>query len=177
MKDITANPARNKALGFARRGFAVLPLYGIENGKCVCDKPACHSPGKHPLTHLTPHSLKDATTDTEIICEWFDEWPNANYGVLTDRLPTIDVDPRHGGDKSWRKLIRAELRQAGAANTSYAAQPKSRRHVPSLRAASTLRASADISSAQAHCTRAASVTFFIETVGRKRHRSHRCRRG
>jgi hypothetical protein len=106
MKDITANPARNKALGFARRGFAVLPLYGIENGKCMCDKPACHSPGKHPLTHLTPHGLKDATTDTEIICEWFDEWPDANYGVLTDRLPTIDIDPRNGGNEAWRKLIR-----------------------------------------------------------------------
>jgi hypothetical protein len=106
MADIAPNPARNKALGFARRGFAVLPLYGIKNGKCLCGTPSCSSPGKHPLSSLVPHGLKDATTDPEFISEWFDEWPSANYGVLTDQLPTIDIDPRNGGNEAWRKLIR-----------------------------------------------------------------------
>jgi hypothetical protein len=105
MRDLHANPARGKALGFAKRGFAVLPLYGVENGKCACGKAGCGSAGKHPLASLVPHGLKDATSDPEIISEWFDEYPAANYGVLTDLLPTVDIDPRHGGNEAWRKLI------------------------------------------------------------------------
>ena len=106
MGNIDANPARGKALGFARRGFAVLPVWGIESGKCACGRPTCESPGKHPIGVLVPHGLSDSTTDTDIVSEWFDEYPAANYGVVTDNLPTIDIDPRNGGDKAWRELLR-----------------------------------------------------------------------
>lgn len=100
------NPARGKALGFAVRSYAVLPVWGIEDGACECGRPACESPGKHPIGTLVPHGLSDATTDDKIISEWFDEYPNMNYGVSTDNLPTIDIDPRNGGDKAWRELLR-----------------------------------------------------------------------
>ena len=103
---IAGNPARNKALGFAKRGFPVIPVWGVEGGTCDCGRPACESPGKHPIGVLVPHGLRDATTDTDIISEWFDEHPNANYGVSTDQLPTIDIDPRNGGDEAWKKLLR-----------------------------------------------------------------------
>ena len=40
------------------------------------------------------------------IKRWFAEQPFINYGVCTDTLPTVDIDPRHGGDKAWLKLVR-----------------------------------------------------------------------
>jgi Bifunctional DNA primase/polymerase, N-terminal len=36
----------------------------------------------------------------------FAEVPHLNYGVRTDTLPTIDIDPRNGGDKAWLELIK-----------------------------------------------------------------------
>jgi hypothetical protein len=95
--------ARRKALAFAKRGYMVLPLHGIYNNRCTCGDVQCCSPGKHPRTR---HGAKDATTDLEIISEWFDEHPDSNYGVTTDTLPTVDIDPRNGGDKAWLKLVK-----------------------------------------------------------------------
>jgi hypothetical protein len=106
MADITANPARNKALAFARYGHGVLLLHGIYKGRCTCGDAMCPSAGKHPRASRVPHGVKDATTDPEIISEWFDEFPDSNFGVCTDQLPTIDIDPRNGGNEAWRKLIR-----------------------------------------------------------------------
>src|SRR5262249_2076932 len=57
----------------------------------------------HPRSR---HGAKDATSDPEIISEWFDEHPDSNYGVRTDLLPTVDIDPRNGGDKAWLKLVK-----------------------------------------------------------------------
>jgi len=38
--------------------------------------------------------------------EWLDRWPGADWAVLTgrSRLLLLDVDPRHGGDRSLRQL-------------------------------------------------------------------------
>jgi hypothetical protein len=97
------------ALSFARRGHAVLLLHGIieRNGKlsCTCGKDACDSPGKHPH-HACPNGVHSATTDEEIIKGWFAKYPNANYGISTETLPTIDIDPRNGGREAWLNLIR-----------------------------------------------------------------------
>jgi putative DNA primase/helicase len=95
--------ARRKALAFAKRGYKVLPLHGIYNDRCTCGDVQCCSAGKHPRTR---HGAKDATTDPEIISEWFDEHPDSNYGVCTDTLPTLDIDPRNSGDKAWQKLVK-----------------------------------------------------------------------
>jgi len=95
--------ARGKALAFAKRGYAVLPLHGISNSRCTCGDVSCASPGKHPRIL---HGVKDATTDPDLISEWFDEHPRTNYGVCTDLLPTIDIDPRNGGDRAWRELVK-----------------------------------------------------------------------
>jgi bifunctional DNA primase/polymerase-like protein/primase-like protein len=95
--------ARRKALAFAKRGYAVLPLHGIYDSRCTCGDAKCSSPGKHPRIL---HGVKDATTDPEFVSEWFDEHPDSNYGVCTDLLPTVDIDPRNGGDKAWRELVK-----------------------------------------------------------------------
>jgi hypothetical protein len=103
--NVYVNPARNKALGLGRRGHAILPVWGTDGSKCACGRPGCESAGKHPIGPLVPHGLTEATTDGGIISEWFDEYPDMNYGIVTDNLPTIDIDPRNGGDVAWKKLV------------------------------------------------------------------------
>lgn len=72
---------------------------------CTCGDAMCSSPGKHPHARMARHGLKDATTDVGVIKTWFAEHYWLNYGIVTDTLPTIDIDPRNGGDKAWRELL------------------------------------------------------------------------
>ena len=99
------NEARSRALAFASRNYPVLPLWGIEDAQCACGNSQCRSPGKHPHP-LAPHGRDNAVTNVATVESWFDEAPNLNYGLCTDTLPTIDIDPRNGGDRAWLKLIR-----------------------------------------------------------------------
>jgi hypothetical protein len=69
------------AVGYAERGYEVLPL----NGK----------------TPLTSRGFYDATTDPEVIRSWWSRWPDANVGCRPPEDTIIfDVDPRNGGDLS-----------------------------------------------------------------------------
>jgi hypothetical protein len=99
------------ALAFARRGHAVLPLTWpvAVNGRlrCSCRRAAdCNSPAKHPYGRLVPNGLLAATTDETVIRQWFADEPQANLGVVTDKLIVLDIDPRHGGDTSLATLER-----------------------------------------------------------------------
>ena len=99
------------AIAFARHGHPVLPLtWPIKvNGRlvCSCRKAAdCVSPAKHPLARLVSRGLLDASTDETVIRRWFTNEPNANLGVVTDKLIVLDIDPRHDGDGSLAELER-----------------------------------------------------------------------
>jgi len=99
------NPCEPAALDYAARGWPVLPLHSILDGRCTCDKLDCDSPAKHPWT---PHGLKDATTDPSTIASWWRTKPNANVGMVTGTPSgriVIDVDPRHGGDVGLEDLL------------------------------------------------------------------------
>jgi putative DNA primase/helicase len=79
------------ALGYARKGYPVFPWH------VVGDK-------KVPLIKDWPNA---ATTDEKKIREWWTKWPEAGIGVPTgDSLGrfALDIDPRHGGDKSLAVL-------------------------------------------------------------------------
>ena len=94
------------ALRAAGRDWPILPLYGVENGKCACPNPYCDHPGKHPLT---AHGIKDATTDLGTIRRWWRKNPGANIGITTGRksgLVVFDIDTTHGGLESLEKLKR-----------------------------------------------------------------------
>jgi Bifunctional DNA primase/polymerase, N-terminal/Primase C terminal 1 (PriCT-1) len=103
---------RQAALWWASGGFKVLPLHAVtDDGTCTCgwvpdpEKPNEKRPiGKHPFGEFAHNGLKDATTDPAIVRAWFDERYWINYGVVTDGLLVIDVDPRNGGDKTWAEL-------------------------------------------------------------------------
>ena len=69
------------ALHYASCGIEVLP---VKAGT------------KEPLTQ---HGFHDATTDEEVIREWWARWPTANVGGRPRGLGLVlDVDPRNGGD-------------------------------------------------------------------------------
>jgi Bifunctional DNA primase/polymerase, N-terminal len=99
------NEVMAKALAFAKRGYAVLPLHGIceRDGKlcCTCGDALCTSPGKHPFSRFAPHSVDSATTDRDVIRTWFATHAWLNYGVSTDKFTVIDIDPRNGGAAAW----------------------------------------------------------------------------
>jgi hypothetical protein len=68
------------AVRYAARGWPVLPLHSIRDGRCTCGNADCGSAGKHPRT---AHGCKDGWTDSDIIRGWWSRWPDANIGVCT----------------------------------------------------------------------------------------------
>jgi hypothetical protein len=78
-------------LGYARRGWPMVPIHGVVDGRCTCGDAGCGSPAKHPLTR---HGLSDASTDPDVITGWARRWHRCNWagrtGVVAD---VLDVDP------------------------------------------------------------------------------------
>lgn len=93
------------ALTYARYGWHVFPVYGVEDGHCACGQD-CKSPAKHPLTK---HGLQDATRDESTIRKWWARWPNANVGINcgASSLAVVDVDTKGDvpGMENWRELV------------------------------------------------------------------------
>jgi Bifunctional DNA primase/polymerase, N-terminal len=74
------------ALDYAVRGWPVLPI-AVR--------------GKVPIT---AHGLKDATTDLDVIREWWSRTPNANVGIRTDEFVVVDCDGPIG-KRNWLDFI------------------------------------------------------------------------
>jgi Bifunctional DNA primase/polymerase, N-terminal/Primase C terminal 1 (PriCT-1) len=98
------------AMEYSRLGLAVLPLhYPVRHQDgmtCSCGRANCNSPAKHPVGHLVPNGLKNATTDHDVVERWFRNQP-WNVAIVTGKMSGIfglDVDPRHGGDNSIAAL-------------------------------------------------------------------------
>lgn len=92
---------------YAKRGFYVFPCHTIEDGKCTCGK-TCSSPGKHPVANLAGHGVNDATTDLQIIDQWWSMFPDANIGLATGMASgviVVDIDPDKGGEDAWQNLL------------------------------------------------------------------------
>lgn len=99
----------DRALFYARRGFAVFPLFTVEDGACSCGKRGCGSPGKHPIGSLVPRGVLEATTDEATIGQWWAVYPDANIGIGTgdvSRIVVLDVDAGHGGADTLDNLVR-----------------------------------------------------------------------
>ena len=91
------------ALSYAARGFYIFPCHTPVNGVCDCRKP-CSSPGKHPRTM---NGLNGASIDPEQIRSWWSMWPSSNIAIATGAKSgfiVLDVDPKHGGAESIKKL-------------------------------------------------------------------------
>ena len=82
------------ALSYARLAWAVLPV---------------QPKGKAPLGKLVPRGFLNATTDSNILQQWWATEPDANVGIRTGAVSglfVLDIDPRNGGDQSLAKLER-----------------------------------------------------------------------
>ena len=93
-------------LDYLCRGWPVLPIHSVRDGRCSCGRGTCPSIGKHPRT---AHGLKNATRDEAQIREWWAQWPDANVGIITgiqSWLVVLDIDPRNGGEDSLEALER-----------------------------------------------------------------------
>jgi hypothetical protein len=91
-------PLAAAAVAYAGLGYRVLPLHhplpgsGTQEStmRCSCRDPACGAIGKHPLT---PHGLKDASSDPGQLARWWRRWPYANIGLVTGELADVlDID-------------------------------------------------------------------------------------
>ena len=85
------------ALAYADLGWPVFPCHSIVKQKCTCSSTKCSHPGKHPRTN---NGFKDASTDPNVIKEWWHKWPNANVAVITGSvsgLAVLDIDVKSGG--------------------------------------------------------------------------------
>lgn len=92
------------ALGYARRGWHVFPIFEPITSGCSCSRRVCGDIGKHPRTD---HGLKEATTDQAQIRAWWDKWPAANVGIrtgATSGLFVVDVDAGKNGAESLAAL-------------------------------------------------------------------------
>ena len=55
---------------------------------------------------MTEHGMLDATCDPEQIRAWWTARPAANIGMRPpESVAVIDVDPRNGGEDSWKALL------------------------------------------------------------------------
>ena len=100
----SANDNLHAALGYAGRGWHVLPCHSIQDGRCTCGNPECSSPGKHPRTRT---GLKESTVDEATIRRWWTEWPDANVAIRTGSesgIVVLDVDKDHDGFESLERL-------------------------------------------------------------------------
>jgi putative DNA primase/helicase len=95
------------ALHYAKLGWKVFPVWWVKDGKCACGEADCENPGKHPLGKLAPNGRNSATRDQITILKWWKKFPAANIGIATGKesgLVVVDVDPRHGGNESKKKM-------------------------------------------------------------------------
>jgi hypothetical protein len=88
MEDLVA-----AALEYAGRWrWRVIPLHTNHAGRCTCGRASCHTPAKHPRLKGWP---AQATTDPQVIAQWWSWWPEANVGIATGAgllVPDIDGD-------------------------------------------------------------------------------------
>lgn len=97
--------AADAAAGYLRRGWVVLPMHTATAGAgCTCPAgSSCGSPGKHPRLRWPAGAAPPTAHDVR---GWWRRWPAAGVGILTGAsgLLVVDVDPRHGGDETLRRV-------------------------------------------------------------------------
>jgi hypothetical protein len=114
--NIMANILLAAALEYAKRGWFVFPVHGIDAaGQCTCGI-ECDTPGKHPRTN---NGVKDASADADQIRAWWTKWPDANVAVATgsaSNLVVLDLDIKPG--KDGRAALRVLEAQHGPLPTT-----------------------------------------------------------
>ncbi len=95
------------ALGYAHRGWSVVPVHTAAAGRCSCGRADCPAPGKHPRIRWEP-AMHEPATPAEVAAVW-ERWPDANVAVVTGSVSgvaVLDVDPRSDGVEALERLER-----------------------------------------------------------------------
>lgn len=104
------SPQGRAALGYASRGWHVLPCGG-ESGKIP----------------LTQHGVHEAATDRHEVARWWQRWPSANIGVATGSRSgfwALDID----GAEGWATLGEIEREHGPMPQTVVQETPKGGLH-------------------------------------------------
>lgn len=104
------DPVQAAAYFVQSLGFTAFPVWGSENGKCLCGDPhdgtrkhGSDNIGKHPRT---AHGFKDATADLSMIRTFLSNPGTPNYGLNPPAdVLAIDVDGTEG-IAHWTELQR-----------------------------------------------------------------------
>lgn len=107
------------ALGYADHGWPVFPL---EPGE------------KRPHGRLAPHGFHDASTDPDVIRQWWETEPEANVGIAcTNGLLVLDVDGEDGAKAiKDRHLPATPIVQTGRGEHRYFRAPEDARGVNAM---------------------------------------------
>lgn len=134
---LARNALLEAALGYANRGWAVVPVWWPDASKptgCGCYDPGyershtCSKPGKHPIGQLVPHGVKGAARDAAVIAEWWRHFPEANVGIAcgaASGFDVLDVD----GDEGKATLAGLEREHGSVPTTIEAITGGGGRHV------------------------------------------------
>jgi hypothetical protein len=91
------------AQDYRARGWPVHPLHSWTGDRCSCGRPDCTSPAKHPRLR---HGLNEATTDADVIRDWWEREPQANIGLATGvAFDVLDIDGPVDGTTELARLV------------------------------------------------------------------------
>lgn len=104
---VSSSAVARAALADAARGWAVVPVHTVVDGRCSCGRVGCPSPAKHPRVRW--QRFEQARPGATQVEAWWRRWPDANVGIVTGGVSgvvVLDVDRRHGGEESLAELER-----------------------------------------------------------------------
>lgn len=130
-EDVRRRGLLEAALGYAKRGFQVIPVRWLDDGgACSCHQGAsCTSVGKHPVHDDWPNV---ATADIETVESWWrpspaenlpaEWWPRANVGIVTGSGSgtfVLDVDLKRDehGKTGEDTLVKLEVKHGNLPET------------------------------------------------------------
>ena len=90
MNQLSEKPFKKieQALKYLEMGYSVIPLHGVNSGRCTCGKQDCKSTGKHPNLTTWQKYQKERATKEEIE-QWF--LSDNNVGIVTGKISGITV--------------------------------------------------------------------------------------
>jgi hypothetical protein len=83
-------------------GFRIITLHKVVDGECQCGYPDCENQYRHPKAKNYQHSPRWDEEQLRNLERY--GFLEQSYGALVDDNLIIDVDPRNGGDVSYKKL-------------------------------------------------------------------------
>lgn len=87
------------------RGWAVLPIHSVEQGRCSCGRADCNAPGKHPRLK---NGVKEASSELAQIEFWLGQYPGANWALATGKRSgvwVLDIDVRENGQANLEAWV------------------------------------------------------------------------